>query len=347
MLNILLAGDRFIRPDAMRQALDDELGEHDFTTTSLESAWPVEPFGPVGGVDEACGTEADVIDALGSSEIAVTQMAPFTRKVFEAAAQLRLVVVTRGGPVNVDLDAATEAGVPVCFAPGRNAQAAAEYAVGMLLAALRRIPEADAELTQGRWRGDYYAYENAGFELAGTPVGLVGYGAIGAIVARVLRAFGARVLVHDPFVAPERVATDGVELTSLAELLKTCPVVSLHARLTSDNHHLINADTLALLPRGAVLVNTARGGLVDQAALLDALNQGQLAAAALDVYEVEPPGPGSAITSHPQVVTTPHLAGASKQTAHRAARLAAAEVGRFVRGEPLANVANPAVLSVS
>lgn len=132
-----------------------------------------------------------MLAALGDAEIALTQMAPFTAKVIEQAPALKLISVCRGGPVNVDLAAATEAGVVVSYAPGRNAAAAAEFAIGLMLAALRRIPAADAELKKGVWRGDYYAYDHAGLELEGTTVGLIGYGAIGSIVARVLRAFGS------------------------------------------------------------------------------------------------------------------------------------------------------------
>lgn len=343
MLTVFVAGDQFVGSQLLVDALTDELGPGAFVATSLELPWPVEPFGPVAEVDEASGTEEQVIEAVGAAEIAVTQMGPFTRKVFAAAPGLRLVCVCRGGPVNVDLEAASAAGVTVTFTPGRNAPAAAEYAVGMILAALRRIPEASAELKGGQWRGDYYAYPNAGIELAGTTVGLVGYGAAGTVVARVLRAFGARVKVADPFVAAERAAADGVEMTDLDALLRESMVVSLHARLTTDNAKMINARTLSLLPRGAVLVNTARGGLVDYDDLRHALDSGQLAAVALDVYDVEPPDPSSRLVSDPRVICTPHLAGASRQTAHRAAQLVAAEVGRYVRGEALRYVANPPV----
>jgi D-3-phosphoglycerate dehydrogenase len=341
MLTILAAGDQFVSPQLMTDALRAELAPQEFSTTLLELPWPSVPFGPVGDVDEASGTEEDVIRAVGDASVAVTQMAPFTRKVFASAPDLELVAVCRGGPVNVDLEAASEAGVVVTYAPGRNAQAAAEYALGMILSAMRRIPQATAELRDGRWRGDYYAYPNAGVELADATVGLVGYGAIGRIVARALRVLGANVVVTDPYITAEQVEDHDIAVTDFETLMRRSAVVSLHARLTSDNRHMINAETLAWLPRGAILVNTARGGLVDSTAVLRALDEGRLEAAALDVYDVEPPPADSPLTRHPQVVCTPHLAGASRQTAHRAARLIAAEVGRLVRGEALAHVANP------
>ncbi|GAA1118381.1 2-hydroxyacid dehydrogenase [Nocardiopsis composta] len=348
-MRILAAGDEFVGTGLLTSAVRAELGtgpgqdgDPDFAELSLP--WPIEPFGPVGGVQEASGTEEQVIEAVAGAELAVTQMAPFTGKVFAAAPDLRMVSVSRGGPVNVDLKAATAAGVAVTYAPGRNAAAAAEFAVGMILAAMRRISTSSAELLEGTWRGDYYTYANAGVELEGSTVGLVGYGAIGSRVARVLVAFGAKVLVSDPFADPAKITADGAEPVELDDLLRRSAAVSLHARLTEQTRHLIDAGRLALMPEGAVLVNTARGGLLDYAPLPGLLRSGRLGALALDVYDVEPPSADWALRDAPNVIATPHLAGASRQTAERAARIVAAEVGRYVRGEDLANVANPEVL---
>jgi D-3-phosphoglycerate dehydrogenase / 2-oxoglutarate reductase len=341
-MRVLAAGDHFVRPGLLAEALRRELDPPP-DIAELTLPWPYEPFGPVDGVLEASGSPEALIEALTGAEVCVTQMAPFTEAVFAARPGLRMVAVSRGGPVNVDLAAATRAGVRVSFAPGRNAQAAAEFAVGMMLAAMRRIPVADAELRAGRWRGDFFAYEEAGVELAGTSVGLVGYGAIGRIVARVLLAFGARVLVSDPYADPDTVRADGAEPVDLGELLRRSQVVSLHARLTSETRGLIGAEQLALLPRGAVLVNTARGGLLDYGPLAAALQDGRLGAVALDVYDIEPPPTDWPLLGAPNVVLTPHLAGCSRQTAHRAADITAAEVGRFARGEKLAHLANPEV----
>ncbi|MET9509649.1 2-hydroxyacid dehydrogenase [Streptomyces flavidovirens] len=341
-MRILAAGDHFVRPDLLRAALREELGT-DQEITELTLPWPHEPFGPVGDVYEASGTEKEVIEALDGAAICVTQMAPFTEKVFTACPDLRMVAVSRGGPVNVDLAAATRHGVAVSFAPGRNAPAAAEFAIGLMLTAMRRITTADAELKRGKWRGDFYAYDEGGIELDGATVGLVGYGAIGRIVARVLRAFGSHVLVADPYTDPAAARAQGVEPVELDELLRRSSVVSLHARLTPETHHLIDAAKLELLPEGAVLVNSARGGLLDYAPLPGLLRSGRLGALALDVYDIEPPPADWPLHDAPNVVTAPHLAGATRQTAHRAAAITAAEAGRFVRGEKLAHPANPEV----
>jgi D-3-phosphoglycerate dehydrogenase len=337
-MTILAAGDHFVRTDLLVGALRAEIGDGP-AVRELTLPWPVEPFGRVAEVDEASGSEDTMIEAVEGIEVAVTQMGPFTRKVLENAPDLRLVVVSRGGPVNVNVEAATERGVRVCYAPGRNATATAEFTVGMLLATLRRIPETHAALaTRGRWAGDHYTYENCGLELEGTTVGLVGAGAVGGRVARILAGFGAEVLVFDPYAAGE---VPGEPVGSLDELLRRSRIVSLHARLTPETRGLIGAREIALMPPGSVLVNVARGPLLDQDALCDALESGRLMGAALDTFAEEPPPPGSRIFTAPNLVMTPHLGGASRAVAEKAARIVAAEVGRFRRGEPLAHCLNP------
>ncbi|MFF0157673.1 2-hydroxyacid dehydrogenase [Streptomyces sp. NPDC005263] len=336
-LHVVAAGDHFVLPDLIARAVTDEVGEHPVKVSELRLGWPLEPFGPVAEVTEASDAEDELIEALAGAEVLVTQMGPVTERVLAAAPDLRLVVVCRGGPVNVNLDAAKAHDVRVCFAPGRNAAATAEFTVGLLLAALRRIPQAhDLLARRGSWEGaTYYTYEHSGLELEDLPVGLVGYGAVGSRVARVLCAFGAQVMVYDPYVRGE---IHGLRVTSLDDLLARSRVVTLHARLTSDTRGMVGARELALLPPGAVVVNVARGPLLDEDALCDALESGRLSAAALDTYAHEPlPAHSRLRALTDRVVLTPHLGGASRAVAEKAAAIAAAEVGRWVRGEPLAH----------
>ncbi|MER6059677.1 2-hydroxyacid dehydrogenase [Streptomyces sp. NPDC001792] len=333
-VRVLAAGDHFVLPRLITAALGREA---DCEVRELTLGWPLEPFGPVAEVSEASDAEDELITALDGAEVLVTQMGPVTARVLAACPALRLVVVCRGGPVNVNLEAAKRHGVRVCFAPGRNAAATAEFTVGLLLAALRRIPQAHNLLAgQGSWGGSaYYTYEHSGVELEDLPVGIVGYGAVGSRVARVLCAFGARVMVYDPYVRGE---VHGLRLDSLDELLRRSQVVTLHARLTAQTRGLLGARELALLPPGAVVVNAARGALLDEDALCDALANGRLGAAALDTYAREPlPADSRLRGPADRVVLTPHLGGASRAVAEKAARIAAAEVGRWVRGEPLAH----------
>ncbi|WP_433163165.1 2-hydroxyacid dehydrogenase [Kribbella sp. CA-247076] len=324
----LLAGDHFVRNELLAAALS-AVDDVSFDFREVTLPWPLTPYGRVAEVDEASDAEGQLIEALSGIEIAVTQMGPFTERVLDAAPDLKLLVVCRGGPVNVNVPAAVKRGVVVASTPGRNAVAAAEHAVALMMGALRNLPRLQRTLEQGEWRSDLYAYDECGLELDGSTVGLVGYGAIGQRVARVLLAFGAHVLVADPFVDK---ASDGIELVELDDLLRRSDVVSLHARLTDQTRGMIGTDQLALMPRGAVLVNTARGGLLDYDATVDALESGQLGAAAFDVFPSEPLPEGSRLLTAPNVVMTPHLAGATKQTALRAGLLAAEAVAAYLAG---------------
>lgn len=328
---LLVAGDHFVRPAAVTTALRDRLGGT-IDVRELTGSWPLEPFGPVAEVHEASGDEDELIKALSGVRVAVTQMAPFSARVLDAAADLELLVVTRGGPVNVNLTAARRNGVTVCSTPGRNAPAAAELAVALMLAVLRRLTSVDASMRSGLWRSELYAYDECGGELDGAEVGIVGFGAIGRRVAAVCSALGAQVLVHDPYASD--VPAD-LEVVDLGELLGRSSVVSLHARLTEQTRNLLGAEEFAAMPRGAVLVNTARGALVDTSALCDALESGQLGGAGLDVYEPEPLPADHRLRSAPNTLLVPHLAGATRQTADRAVRMAVDEVERWTRGERL------------
>jgi D-3-phosphoglycerate dehydrogenase len=325
----LLAGDHFVRNELLASALSTIRGVT-FDLREITLPWPLTPYGRVAEVDEASDAEDELIEALDGVELAITQMGPFTERVLDSAPDLRFLVVCRGGPVNVNVPAARERGIMVASTPGRNAVAAAEHAVALMMGALRNLPRLQRTLEQGEWRSDLYAYDDCGRELDESTVGLIGYGAIGQRVARVMLAFGAHVLVADPYIDE---APEGIELVELDDLLRRSDVVSLHARLTDQTRGMIGADQIALMPRGAVLVNTARGGLLDYDATVDALESGQLGAAAFDVFPAEPVPAGSRLLTAPNVVMTPHLAGATRQTAHRAGSIAAEAVAAYVAGK--------------
>lgn len=336
---ILAAGDHFVTNELLIEAITRE-ATADVSFDELTLPWPVQPFGPVGEVTEASGTEDELIRALQGVEICVTQMAPLTEKVLAACPDLRLFSIGRGGPVNANLEAATLHGVAVTFAPGRNSTATAEHTVAMMLAAARRIPTTHGDLVRGQWRGDYYMYDAVGPELEGSTVGLVGYGAIGRKVARILGGFGARVLVHDPYVTQDDLG-GSAQLVGLPDLLGRSKIVSLHARLTDETVGMVAAAEIAQMPSGSILVNCARGALLDYDATLDALDSGHLFGAAFDVFPEEPIPAGSRLLTTPGVVLTPHLAGSSKETAQNAAAIIAGEVNRYLGGEELRHRANP------
>jgi D-3-phosphoglycerate dehydrogenase / 2-oxoglutarate reductase len=335
----LAAGDRFVLPGLLADALHEHAGD-ELEIREYELPWPDEPFQDVAEVREACGSEEEIIEALGDARICVTQVAPLTRRVLEACSRLEFVGVGRGGAVNVNVDAATEHGVLVSNAPGRNAAATSEFTIGLLLATLRRICETHVSLVRRQWRGEYYRYDEAGSELQDATVGVIGHGAVGGRVTRLLVAFGARVLVYDPYVTVN--CPGATQVDELSDLLTQAQVLTLHARAGEETAGMIDAEALAALPAEAVLVNAARGSLLDYDALFDALESGHLAGAGLDVHPAEPVPSDSRLFSAPNVVMTPHVAGASRQVAHNAARIVAREVQRFLAGSALLHCRNPA-----
>ena len=219
------------------------------------------------------------------------------------AAADRLKVIARYGVGldNVDLQAARERGIIVTHTVGANAISVAELTVGLLLALLRQIPAAVEQTRQGRWP------RMRGLALHGKTIGLIGLGAIGREVARRLQSFGCRILVYDPYVAPEVVGSYGTLCPTLADLLPQADVVSLHLPATPQTVGIVDETFLRQMKRGAYFVNTARGELVDHQALLWALQDGHLKGAALDVYPDEPPNPEDPLLQLPQVLVTPHM----------------------------------------
>ena len=339
MTTVLCAGDLFITPETLAAAARDALGPIDVASHS--SRWPDEPFGAAEGVREAAGDPAELAAAAAGCDVLLTHLAPVTASVLAAAPRLRLVGVTRGGPVNVDLAAATGHGVPVCYLPGRNLGAVAEYAVGLMIAVTRNVGPASRTLSGGRWDGSWFRFDRCGPELRAATVGLVGLGAIGRRVAELLGAFGATVLAYDPYAGP----TPGVRLVGLPELLAASDIVSVHARLTDDTRAMFGAGAFAAMRPGAYFVNTSRGELVDEAALRDALDGGRLRGAALDVFSPEPPDPAGALLGRDDLLPTPHLAGASRQVAEESAAKVARAVAGYLRDGSLEHCANPEVLA--
>ena len=336
MRRLLLIGDHFISPSLMRASLPAHV-QAELEIVEATTPFPLEPFRDIAEVKEASGSEEQMIEVLQGVSLSIAHHAPLTKRVLQACPDLRLFVVCRGGPVNVNVQAATAAGVTIGFTPGRNATAAAEFSVAMALAALRRIPATDSGIRNGQWPGNY-TFDTAGFELERTTCGLVGFGEIGRRVASILHGFGAAVLVYDPYAAITE--GDRVEKVTLEELLRRSQVVSLHARETPETRGLIGREQIALMPKGSVLVNCARGALLDYGALEEALRSGHLFAVAVDVFAEEPVPLESSLRSLPNFVMTPHIAGGTRQAAEKACRIAAEEVERYLNGEPMRFVAN-------
>ncbi len=342
ILKIAAIGDQFITSSVFEAAIKEYIYQPvDVIKRDLD--WPEVPFfghdGPAGSeIKEYSGSPADIADLLTDTDALVTHLAPVTEEILAASPKLKFVGVPRGGPVNVNIEAARKFGVTVCNLPGRNASAVAEFTLGMILANTRRIGLGHADLKQGIWRGDLYRYDRTGNELCDLTVGLIGYSHIGQRVVRLLKPFGCKILICDPFVRlTVQDECDGVEQVDLNALLERTDILSLHARLTPETKKMISYDQIAKMRPGAVIVNSARGELIDQAALVDGLSSGQLGGAALDTYETEPPEQNYELLAFSNVTLTPHIAGASRRVANYAAEQIVQDYGRLLRSETLLN----------
>ncbi|AGB47590.1 phosphoglycerate dehydrogenase-like oxidoreductase [Mesorhizobium australicum WSM2073] len=340
---IAIIGDNFMLPEVFRAKIE-KVASGDLDIRTLQTAWPDEPmeFGNAAlGLDrvkEYFGHPDEVVDFIGDAEIVVTQLAPLSEGMMRRLPGLKLVAVSRGGPINIDMEAARVHGITVVNVPGRNATAVAEFTIGAILAETRLIRVGHEALRKGEWRGDLYRADRTGRELGEMTVGVVGYGNIGTKVVRLLRAFGCHVLVSDPYVqlsAEDRNA--GVELVALDDLLSRSDVVTLHSRVTQETRGLIGKDTIARMKPGVIFVNTARGPLVDYDALYEPLVSGQIASAMLETFAVEPVPSDWPLLQLPNVTLTPHIAGASVRTVTYAAEQAAEEVRRYLAGLPPVN----------
>jgi D-3-phosphoglycerate dehydrogenase len=257
------------------------------------------------------------------------------RELLTAGKKLRVVGRAGVGLDNVDVKAATERGVLVVNAPSGNVVSAAEHAIALLLALLRKIPQAQTSLKAGEWKRTKFV----GTELQGKTVGLVGLGQVGARVAARLRPWNVTILAFDPYISAERAAELGVNPVALDDLLSRSDVVSLHTPVTPETTGLIGAARLALMKPTAILVNCARGALVDEAALIQALDSGKLAGAAIDVFAVEPPK-DFALASHPKVVCTPHLGASTVEAQDRVAVETVEMLAEALKGSPFVAAVN-------
>lgn len=340
---VAIIGDHFMLPEVFEEEIAAACGDA-VTTRTRKDNWPDEPMehgyavAGMEGLKEYFGTAEDVVDFVGDAEILVTQLAPMSRAMFNLLPRLKMIAVSRGGPVNIDMAAARDHEVLVVNTPGRNASAVAEFTIGAILSETRKIREGHESLRRGTWRGDLYRADITGRELNEMTVGVIGYGNIGTRLVKLLRAFGCRILVNDPYVQLDvDDVKGGVELVSFDRVLAESDVLTLHPRVTEETRGMMNAAAFARMKKGALFVNTARGPLCDYDALYEALTHGSLSGAMLETFAIEPVPVDWPLLGLPNVTLTPHIAGASVRTITYAAEQAAEEVRRFLAGEPPRN----------
>jgi D-3-phosphoglycerate dehydrogenase len=332
-MKVAILGDLFVTNEVLRAAFEKSFKDSglSFEYVTQTDTWPVTPVMKTDEISEFVGEENEVLKIISDIEIVLTHTAPLTKKVIDAARKLKIVGAARGGPVNINWTACTEHGIPVLYAPGRNSGAVAEYTVGMMLAQSRNITRSHMSLMiEKRWRGDLYTQEVVGNELNSSVVGLIGSGAIGSKVARLVQAFGAKVLVYDPFIPAEKIRAMDCEPVELDALLRKSDFISLHARLTKDTQGMIGEREIGLMKKTAYIINTARGELIQHNSLYKALKDKKIGGAALDIFEAEPPASDSLLYQLDNVTATSHLAGASIQAAEIGARVLCDGIYKFI-----------------
>lgn len=283
-------------------------------------------------VDDQCGISSDKLLKIVKDydALIVQNRTRLTAEVFETAQRLKVVGCASVSIDNIDLPAAHQHGITVVNAPTATTLAVAELAVAFMLALARQIPAADTAMKTGLWTKEGLM----GSEVNGRMLGILGMGNIGSAVAVRAAALGMHPVGYDPFLNKEAIRERGAEPLELADLLPISDFVSLHLPLTPETRGMIDGQTLAHMKRGVHLICTARGGIINETALLGALESGQVAGAALDVYQNEPPGL-NALVSHPRVIATPHIGAQTIETQARAARDIAEEVLAALRNAPL------------
>jgi len=282
--------------------------------------------------------EEELISLLRGIDAAIVSVDPFTRRVLASAKSLKVVSRVGIGYDSVDVEAATEFGIPVCNTPAANKRAVAEFAMTLLLASARKLLDNVQEVVAGGWT------RHIGRDLAEQRLGIIGLGTIGKEVALRARAFEMQILAHDPVRDETFAARHDITYVALEQLLTASDYVMLTVSLTAATRHLINAERLALMAPHAVLINVARGGVVDTAALCAALERKTIAGAALDVFEDEPLDREHPLRRYPNVLMTPHVAGSSLDSFRTVGLTAAENAVAVLRGERPRCIVNPQAL---
>lgn len=262
-------------------------------------------------------------------------------EVFDAAPGLRFVGICRAATNQVDIVAATQSGVVVVNTPGRNARAVAEHALGLMFALARRIPEAHTYVAFGQWKNPVESYVSMrGIEIQGRTAGIVGLGATGAELARMCMSLGMSVIAHDPFLVNP---PPGIRMTSLEALASNSDFISVHVPATTDTDEMIDADVISKMKRSAFLISCSDPSVIDQAALVGALDSGGIGGAAFDVFDTHPIAPDNPLMGLDNVVFTPHIGGATAETIRRHSEMMTDDILRFTRGQRPVNIVNPEV----
>lgn len=270
--------------------------------------------------------------------IVVRSRTRVTREVIEAASKLKIIARAGVGVDNVDVEAATEKGIVVVNAPESASVSVAELTIGLILSLSRKISIADKSVKNGKWEKNKFM----GMELTGKTLGIIGMGRIGTQVAIRCKSFAMNILVYDPYLPSITASKIGVSVVGLETLLKNADIITIHVPFTPKTRHLISMDEFNLMKENAFIINCARGGIINEDDLYDALSKGKIGGAGLDVFENEPPE-GSPLLELDNLVATPHIGASTREAQRDAALIVAKEIKKFFNGETPKNVINHAV----
>jgi len=338
----LIAGDLYVPADTFQSAFSFLIPENRIRFIQMNETDRLNPStDSEKSIREFSGNPKQLVRELKDEDILVVHDAPVTDEVMNASPNLKLIGCARGGPVNIDVNAATTRGIPVVSAPGRNAEAVADYVLGVMLVLARNLSKANIFLREKR-KFDRSTFDSFfGHELGGKTLGLVGYGNVGSRVAKRARTFGMSILVFDPYIDKSKIEASGIRTADFDALIASSDFVSLHARESKENENMFGKKQFELMKKSAYFINSARGSLLDEAALLEALTSGRIAGAGLDVLKKEPVSPDNPLVLMDNVFITPHIAGASREVPLRGAEIVARQVQNFINGEKLEGVINP------
>ncbi|MCH3904664.1 MAG: 2-hydroxyacid dehydrogenase [Lactobacillus sp.] len=330
-MKILAFGDNLIDPEMLKNGLQafvdngDEVVIRDWSHDSVEDLQADNIKVEQNGANSITISDPSLLKDIDQFDMIITQFTPIGKNLIDRATNLKYIGVLRGGMENVDLDYAKSKGIEVMNTAGRNARAVAEFTVGLMLALTRNIGLMNAKMHQDIWFKDF-PNKNYVPEIGGKTIGIIGFGHIGQMVAGFLKGFGARIIYYDPYVDKSDIAE---KYTDLDELVKEADIISIHMRATKETHHIINQHIFELMGPNTYFINDARSALVDEDALIKALQDHKIAGAALDTYDNEPLPSDSPLLKLDNVVLTSHSAGTTADAFRNTPKLFAQ---RFLAG---------------
>ncbi len=320
----------------------DSIATTDFIVKNraeIRTVWRLlEQYGPSG-----VQLPSELPTLAHDAEVLAVHICPISKVLMDQCPNLKVILSARGGLENIDVEEATKRGIAVIHTPHHNAQAVAEYAIGLMISETRNIARSHHDLKQGIW---CETYPNSAYipELNEMKIGVAGYGQIGRLVARKLKGFDTEILIADPFVPTEVIENDGFKATSLEELVRRSDIITLHIRLTSKTVGMFGAREFAAMKTGAYLINTARSGLIDEGAMLAALEESRIGGIALDVFDKEPLPADSPLLKYDNLTLTNHRAGDTRNSYWNAPNLMRAQFLILQAGGKPQFLANPTVL---